>query len=395
MHKQSRTFFSVIAAAALAVGAASPAAAQSSTDEAFETLQGSIAFGEGSVVSSSQSIASSGSSLDATLSSLSLLGSSEIPLGGGLTSSDSDYPLATRQIDTAEIVDKSVIDAEQRLERWTVASPNMQRDVSVQIMKSADSTANSPMLYLFDGISAPYNSGWFREGDANSVFAEENVTLVLPNEAPGSLYSDWVSEDPALGVNMWETFIVEELAPLLEAESELNFNGKRGVGGLSMGAIGAVNLANSNPDMFDATFGISGCYSTLDPIGRQMVNLVTGSRGGDVENMWGTFGSQEWIDHDVVSHPEGLADMAVYLSAADGAITETNRAHYAGDVISMTAGSVLERGVLSCTEDLDAAMTDLGMTHHVVHYKGPGVHNWPNYQEELPLAWTSVKSSLY
>ncbi|HHU66882.1 alpha/beta hydrolase-fold protein, partial [Corynebacterium sp.] len=188
----------------------------------------------------------------------------------------------------------------------------------------------------------------------------------------------------------------QELHPLLVAETELNHNGRNAIGGLSMGAIGAVHIANTNPEIFDATFGISGCYSTNDNAGRQMVNLVVTSRGGDVENMWGPYGSAEWDRHDTVADPEGLRNMAVYLSAADGSFTEEVAASYDDDpFFNMSAGSVLERGVLSCTEKLDRAMRDAGMTHQVVDYKGPGVHNWANYSEQLQPAWDAIKGSLY
>ncbi|EEW51365.1 putative esterase [Corynebacterium efficiens YS-314] len=328
---------------------------------------------------------------------MSLLGSSQAPLPGALTSSDDAYPFPTDPtIGEAEIVDKQPMDG-LRLERWTVASPSMQRNVDVQIMRSVDAGAPAPMLYMLDGIGGNRNSsGWINHGQGPKVFGDENVTVVMPLGAAASMYSDWVEEDPALGRIMWETFIVEELAPLLEAEEELNFNGHRGIGGLSMGATGAVHLANANPDFFDAVIGISGCYSTLDPIGQATVSLIVKSRGGDVENMWGPVGSRTWQEHDVVSNPEGLRNMAVYLSAANGVVDEIDREEYADEPFyNLLAGTVLERGALSCTEALDDAMQDAGMTHQVVDYKGAGAHNWRNFNEQLQPGWDAVKDALY
>ena len=379
----------VAATASLALSAASPALAQSEEGGASSELIGEA------VVGSSQNPTSSGSSLDAALSSLSLLGSSEIPIGGPFLSSNDGYPLATTPIDGPARVVRVERTPGERLERWTIASPSMQREVSVQIYWGADETAPAPLLYLLDGIDAPYNSGWLGPGKVQEVFEDENVTLVMPTQAAGSWYSDWEQEDPALGLNKWETFIIDELDPLLKDDAELNFNGERGIGGLSMGASGAVHIANTNPELFDAVFGISGCYSPTDAMGRQIVNIVTGSRGGDVENMWGPFGSEEWQRHDVVDNPDGLLGMDVYLSAANGEITEADRAFYGDDVVNMTAGTVLERGVLSCTQDLDAALQAAGKTDHEVNYKGPGVHAWSNFREELQPAWTKIKDSLF
>ncbi|MBD8031096.1 alpha/beta hydrolase [Corynebacterium gallinarum] len=341
----------------------------------------------------------SGSSLDGLLSSMSLLGSSQAPLPGALTSSDDAYPFPTDPtIVEAEIVGKQDQgDRAPRLEKWTVASPSMQRNVDVQIMRSVDAGAPAPMLYMLDGIGGnKSSSGWINHGEGPKVFGDQNVTVVMPLGAAASMYSDWLEEDPALGRMMWETFIVEELAPLLEAEEELNFNGHRGIGGLSMGATGAVHLANTNPDFFDAVIGISGCYSTLDPIGQATVSLIVKSRAGDVENMWGPVGSKTWQDHDVVSNPEGLRDMAVYLSAANGVVDEIDREDFADKPFyELLAGTVLERGVLSCTESLDESMRAAGMDHHIVDYKGAGVHNWRNYNEQLQPGWDAVKDALY
>lgn len=384
-----------LVAGAITLSLTTPAALAQDSESAGSSgssAQGFIAF-------SSENPDVSGSSLDGLLSSMSLLGSSQAPLPGALTSSDDAYPFPTDPtIVEAEIVGKQDQgDRAPRLEKWTVASPSMQRNVDVQIMRSVDAGAPAPMLYMLDGIGGnKSSSGWINHGEGPKVFGDQNVTVVMPLGAAASMYSDWLEEDPALGRIMWETFIVEELAPLLEAEEELNFNGRRGIGGLSMGATGAVHLANTNPDFFDAVIGISGCYSTLDPIGQATVSLIVKSRAGDVENMWGPVGSKTWQDHDVVSNPEGLRDMAVYLSAANGVVDEIDREDFADKPFyELLAGTVLERGVLSCTESLDESMRAAGMDHHIVDYKGAGVHNWRNYNEQLQPGWDAVKDALY
>ncbi|QGU05248.1 alpha/beta hydrolase [Corynebacterium comes] len=388
MRQLSRRLLTAATAVALTVPAVAQAQAiPAGSDNALRDL----------VVTTNSSPTSSGSSLGGALSSLSLIGSSEIPLGGPLLSSDDRYPLETDEtITEAAVVDKKVERPAERVERWYVTSPSMARVVEVQIKKAADPTAPAPMIYLLDGIggSTP-SSGWINNGAAERVFGNENVTLVMPTHAGASLYSDWQQDDPALGRHMWETFLTEELPPLLEAESELNFNGHRGIGGLSMGAIGAVHIANTNPALFDATFGISGCYSPTDNVGRQMVNLVVASRGGDVDNMWGPYGSEAWDAHDTTANPEGLRDMAVYLSAANGVISDEDRATYDDDpFFNMAAGATLERGVLHCTEQLDRAMRERGMTHQTVDYKDSGVHNWANYSEQLQPAWDAIRHRL-
>lgn len=322
-------------------------------------------------------------------------GSSERALPQALVEDTPGYPFPIDEsIEEPAVLDKQVEDG--RLERWSMASPAMGRVVDVQIYRAADPTAPAPQLIMLDGVSGRDNSGWVREGYVQDVFAGENVTVVMPNEATGSMYTDWQEDDPALGRMQWETFLTAELPPLLAAEKDLNFNGHRGIGGLSMGGGAALRIANQYPDIFDAAIGISGCYSTLDPVGRATTQMTVESRGGDAENMWGEFGSADWIANDVVADPSGLSGMAVYLSSANGVITAEDRARYAsGTAQDMATGVVLERGALECTRKLDASMRDAGMDHHVVDYLPAGAHNWTVFGPPLQPAWAAVREELY
>ncbi|MGD7002109.1 alpha/beta hydrolase [Corynebacterium halotolerans] len=379
---------------------ASPAAAAAPADaeEDSSLLGSSNSVLQDLVTGSSQFQGSTGSSIDAALSSMSLLGSSEMSFEGPLLSSEDGYPLETDPTITEPEVIKIVEDTRaDRLERWYVASPSMKRVVEVQVMRPADPTAAAPMLYLLDGIGGNKNSsGWINDKEAPRVFEDEDVTVVMPLGAAASMYSDWQEEDPALGTIKWETFITEELAPLLEQEESLNFNGKRAIGGLSMGAAGAVHLANSNPDFFDGVIGISGCYSTLDQLGRTTVQLIVGSRGGDVTNMWGDFGSGTWQEHDVTRDPSGLLNMPVYLSAATGAIGEADEGIYADEPFyNMVAGVVLERGSMECTQNLENSLETAGAEDLTVNYADTGGHNWSNYNAQLQPGWNAIRDALY
>lgn len=363
----------------------------SSTGEGLEALSRTLLAG-----SSGTSSATSGSSLDALTGLLPLVGSSEFRLPESMILHSTEYPKPIDEsIAEVELVSRVPEDG-NRLERWTVSSPAMARNVEVQVMLPADPHTPAPMLYLLDGVDAHRTSDWTGAGRVGEFFADENVTLIMPTEARASMYSDWVADDPHLGRHMWETFLTEELPPLLEAQADLNFNGHRGVGGLSMGATGAVHLANTNPGMFHAVFGLSGCYSTLDEVGRQTAHLTVTSRGGDVGNLWGPFGSEEWQRHDTVRDPEGLRDMAVYLSAADGEYLFDPDRDYSGVSVSTMATSiVLEQGAHLCTRNLERAMREEGMDHQVVEYTGAGVHNWTNFRPQLDAAWATIRDALY
>ncbi|WP_080795014.1 alpha/beta hydrolase [Corynebacterium pacaense] len=364
---------------------------------------GSVTEGSGNDVlldflaGSSQQVGSTGLALDGLLSGAGAVGSSGSGFSGPFLSSEDGYPLPTDpDITTVELRGVTVENAAERRERWKVASPSMKRVVDVQVVRPADTTADAPILYLLDGIGGNMrSSGWVNTGAVGDVFRNENVTVVMPLGAASSMYTDWQQEDPALGTMKWETFITEELGPLLEADASVNFNGKRAIGGLSMGASGAVRIANHHPELFDATIGISGCYSTRDTLGQQTAKLIVASRGGDLNNMWGPVGSPTWNAQDIVRNPDGLRNMAVYLSAANGAAGDVDIEDYAdGPFYNMLAGIYLERGAMKCTENLERALTGSGATGVTVDYLDSGMHNWRNYEAQLQPAWEAIRHAV-
>ncbi|MDR7329146.1 alpha/beta hydrolase [Corynebacterium guangdongense] len=376
-------------AAALVVAAVAaapfPATAQQSADD----------FGRSALATSSQSSWPTVGSVDAALSSADLLGSASLPTPPR-TGSSLPAPVGESPVTESRIV--SITDDRlPRLERWTIASPAMGRHVDVQILRPAETTEPAPMLYLLDGVDAPRDSGWLHEGHVDELFAEENVTLVMPTGAYASMYADWYADDPVLGRNQWETFLTEELPPLLEdPASGLNFNGRRAIGGLSMGASGAVAIANANPGVFAGVIGISGCYSTTSTAGRIMVGSIVENAGASVYNLYGPPGAPGWDRHNVVKDPRGLASTAVYLSAAEGVVTPEEEEYFGDRTSSALAnGIVLEWGSLSCTVDLDQAMRARGMTHQQVDLLPAGVHNWPNFSGALLPGWDHIRPALY
>lgn len=314
----------------------------------------------------------------------------------GLTSSDGEYPLTLDKGITKLELLRRVDEPGLRIQRWFVASPAMQRVVQVQVMLQKDATKPAPMLYLLDGISSPAYPGWLREGNLIETMKDENVTIIMPTQASASLYADWLNDDPALGRNKWETLITRELPQIFEAAQDgVNFNGKRAIGGLSMGGGSAVRIAAKNPDVFHATMGMSGCYSTMDPIGREIAKIMIQGRGGNPDNLWGKYGSDEWRANDVVLNPEGLRNMAVYLFTADGYITEGDHVLHKGrPFYELPAAAVLEQGTYQCTKNLEAAMLAAGMNHQKVVYQHGGVHNWLLFAQQLAPAWAFVKPAL-
>lgn len=373
------------AATVLCLGLASPAAAQSLTGSALEQA----------VISSNADPTSSGNAINSSLTVLENLGSSEVPVSSlpGSSFGGVNLPL-DQSITETRLLGRSAEDESGRQERWTIASPAMKRNVEVQVVLAANPTPTTPMLYLLDGVGAPRDNWWLGVGGAREQFGDD-VHLILPTQAQASMYADWLRDDPSLGRHQWETFITTELAPLVKTELGAS-SGKSGIGGLSMGATGAVHIANKHPDLFSAAFGLSGCYSPMDQIGRQNAHLTVTTRGGNLDNLYGPYGTERWTYHDTVGDPSGLSNQRVYLSAASGSFAAEDVANYAnGNWFDMSSGAALERGSLECTRLLDDAMTERGYTGLKVDYAETGTHDWHTFKETLPAAWAHIKPALY
>lgn len=385
------TFRALLAAGAVAAVTvlAAPAAAGA------DALTGSAeAVGRDFIAGSSQLPLPTEGSTEALLSSIEVFGSSNLPVGPLSSGPVGEQPNINPDA-APEVLGVAADPTHAGVQRWTVDSPAMGRAVDVQVVP-ATGVAPAPMLYLLDGVDAPSDSGWLHQSRVHENSAYDNVTLVMPTEARASMYVDWYANDPVLGQNQWETFLTEELPPLLEDPAAgLNSNGKRGIAGLSMGAGGAVALANANPGVFDAVAGLSGCYSTTSPAGRLMTSNIVEGAGGSLINLYGPTGSPNWGRYDVVADPSGLADTTVYLSASEGAFTPIEQDYFADRTFSaMSSGMVLEWGAGSCTRDLDGAMRSAGMHHQIVDIQSAGVHNWPNFTAALDRAWDTIGPAL-
>ncbi len=281
-------------------------------------------------------------------------------------------------------------------ERLSIASAAMRRVVAVDVLRGAG-VGPRPTLYLLDGVDGEATSGWLSKGGAAKYFADKPVDVVLTSGGTGSMYSDWDRHDAALGLNRWETFLTVELPPIVE--SLLRSNGKRAIAGVSMGAQAAMMLAQRHPGMYRAVAGMSGCYSTADPLGHAITTITVASRGGNVDNLWGPPTSPEWAEHDTVLGADRLRGTAVYLSAASGApthadLTEVARAtDIAAALGTAGGGAALEAGARACTERLAGRLAELRIPA-TVEYSDAGMHTWVDFEAQLPRAWRVLAVAL-
>ncbi|MCM6772144.1 esterase family protein [Nocardia sp. CDC159] len=281
-------------------------------------------------------------------------------------------------------------------ERLYVASASMRREIAVDVLRGSG-PGPRPTLYMLDGVEAGDVSGWLTKGGAAQFFSGRPVDVVFTSGGVGSMYTDWDRYDHALGLNRWETFLIDELPPIVE--SHLGGDGRRAIAGVSMGAQAALMLAGRHPGRYRAVAGISGCYSTADDLGQAVTRITVGSRGGNPENLWGPPSSPEWAAHDSHLNADALRGTVVHLSAATGlpSLPDLVAVATAVDVPEalrmVGGGAALEAGARSCTERFATRLAQLGIPA-TVHYADAGTHSWPDFAVQLPAAWQTIAPAL-
>ena len=120
------------------------------------------------------------------------------------------------------------------------------------------------MLYALNGAGQGVvdKSGWFDATDIVDFMADKNVNVVSPRGGTYTYYTDWVNDDPAIGRAKWQTFLTEELPPVIDAA--LGTDGVQSIMGISMSASSALDLAVQSGDLYSGVAAFSGCGRTTD-----------------------------------------------------------------------------------------------------------------------------------
>ncbi|MEV6276241.1 alpha/beta hydrolase family protein [Nocardia sp. NPDC051832] len=256
----------------------------------------------------------------------------------------------------------------------------------------------APALYLLNAVDGGESGGpWTNRTDAAQFFADKPVNVIQPIGGRASYYSDWLSDDPALGRNKWSTFLIDELPPLLTAHFDMT--GRNAVAGTSMSATSALNLAIEAPGHFQAVGSYSGCPRTNDPLARAYVHSQLGLFGANAGNMWGGSDNPAWAAHDPILNADRLRGTALYISAGNGAagvhdtLADPSIGGDAGRLADrILVGGGMESLVLSCTTALTDRLAALGIPATVVHRNG--THAWPYWQDDLHDSWPLFAAAL-
>lgn len=282
-----------------------------------------------------------------------------------------------------------------RVALW-VQSPAMGESVQVQLMLPA--TWNSepdrdyPSLLLLDGLRARDDaSGWTYETRISQFFDAKNAIVILPVGGESSFYTDWMSD--ANGSDyQWETFLMEELPPLLA--SDWRVGDQHGVAGLSMGGTAAMMLAQRYPEHFRFTASYSG-FLDLTSFGMpEAIKVAMQDAGGyAAEDMWGPLGSERWREQDPKLHTEKMRGQSVYVSAGSGNTGPWDQPSGLPDIPTNFPGYGLELLSRMTTQTFVNAARSEGV-EVTANFRPSGTHTWPYWQFEMTQAWPQFANAV-
>lgn len=190
---------------------------------------------------------------------------------------------------------------------------------------AAATTTRYPVHYTLHGGPE------YPQAPRNKVITEratEGVPLitVTPNGGDRGWYSNWVNPG-ALGPQNWETFHLNQLIPLIDANLKtIPTKQGRAISGHSMGGFGAFHYAEHRPDLFSYVGSFSG---GLDLLNQEMRSAVVYTEqapeyGTPTVPTDAIFGppvrprDNVWNAQSPAQHVEPLRGMGVAMYTGDG-----------------------------------------------------------------------------
>lgn len=283
-----------------------------------------------------------------------------------------------------------------------VYSAAMDKTIPVEVILPADRSEPRPVLYLLNGAGGGLDlATWKRQTDLVEFFEDKNVNVVTPVGGAWSYYTDWQQDDPVLGTNKWQTFLNEEMPPLVEAE--LNANENRALAAISMSATSVFNLAIDKQGFYNGIAAYSGCVQSSDPVGQQFIKTVVEVWGGadSVENMWGPLDGPGWVENDPYVQAEKLRGTKIYMSTGNGLPGIPNdtpanpRIEDGSSELpnQIVVGGVIEAATNYCTANMARRLDELGIPA-TVDFRPTGTHSWGYWQDDLHKSWPFLADAL-
>jgi enterochelin esterase-like enzyme len=160
-----------------------------------------------------------------------------------------------------------------------------------------------PVLYMLHGAGGNYTE-WtdsFLPEQADRLMAAKQIPpliIVMPDDGGETYWANWSGGGPR-----WADYVTEDVVSTIDQRYRTLPNaGSRAIGGLSMGGLGALNLAFQHPDVF----GVVGAHSPsvrVDPD----------------PALWFLSGQTFWDNNPIwlAQHRAGLDTLKIWLDVGD------------------------------------------------------------------------------
>lgn len=278
-----------------------------------------------------------------------------------------------------------------RITLISVYSAAMNRVIRSHVIHPAGKPAGLPSFYLLGGAGGAEDGiSWYHHGGVKRFFAGKRVNVVLPVGGRFSMMTNWQQRDPMLGRNQWQTFYTRELPTAIDRH--FRTSGANALGGVSMSAGPALDLAIQAPSRFRAVAAYSGCPGTTDPLGRLAATAIPMRGGGNPFNMWGTYDNPAWRAHDPVINAGRLRGKTIFLSAGSGLPGPVDGGPIEA-VGGLLGGNALEAIALQCTTNMSNRLNQLGIGHRFSR-RPDGSHSWGLFSADMRRSWPMIARAI-
>jgi len=197
--------------------------------------------------------------------------------------------------------------------KFVVIQPSNQGQQRNQL----NTQARYPVVYLLNGYDGNY-AQWTNTAPQLAKTADElKIIFVYPDGGKSS----WYFDSPIDSTSQYESYIIKELVPYVDAHFSTKANPKsRAITGLSMGGHGGLYLAIRHSDVFGAAGSTSGGFD-FRPF----------PKSWDLKNILGAYETNQarWYDYTVMRQVEFLTNKQlaiIFDCGVDDIFIAVNRA---------------------------------------------------------------------
>jgi S-formylglutathione hydrolase FrmB len=270
-----------------------------------------------------------------------------------------------------------------RVIELTVETPAFAQPTKVHVNLptgyDADPNRRWPATYFLAGTMNTYRT-FNNFVDGVGLTAAYPSLVISPNGDSG-YWSDWFNAG-AGGPPMYETYVIEQLIPLIDARFRtIARRSERAVFGVSMGGYGAMMTAARHPDLFVAAASLSGAVDSNLLPHSAVLSLSPTFQGGQPDAIYGPRATQEvrWHGHNPTDLADNLRGLDLQLRTANGI---PNPGIGENLLSADTPSCLVEAGVYFASVSMRDRLAALQVPHRWRDY-GAGCHTAANFTREV------------